>query len=216
MKSKLLLLILLIIVGGCSNSSNEKEEETKKEEVINVSVKDLSGPVIQVDKDKFELTIGDNFKLENHIIVMDNADGKLNYEIKGSYDISKVGDYEVTIHAKDSAGNASNKKVAVIVKEKEKELKEEVDTNKGITNSSNASQSGGSSSKQQPSRSEQPSNKQFLLSNGYTMSGGANPADNACALYIANNVTPGWLGQCSTIVDGNGMPIGSETVWSPY
>jgi hypothetical protein len=218
MKLKLLqAMLIVLLVCGCSSSNESDISQPEEEEMISVSVKDLSGPVIRIDRDTFELTVGDSFKLDDHITILDNVDKDLKYELKGNYDTSKEGSYEVTVHAKDKAGNASNKKITIVVKEKENHP--EPDTGKGqssTSDSGNSSQSSGSNSSQQSSRGEKPVSEQFLLTNGYTMSGGSNPADDACAKSILNNVTPGWLGQCRTIVDSNGIPIGSESVWTPY
>ncbi|MDQ0362542.1 immunoglobulin-like domain-containing protein [Breznakia pachnodae] len=210
-------MLIVLLVCGCSDSDESDTSQTKEEDTISVSVKDLSGPVITTEKDTFELTVGDSFVLDDYIEVIDNVDGKLQYELKGSYDTKKVGTYEITIHAKDKSGNASNKKMTINVKEKEKEKPVESDTSTEQSNSSNNSSYQGSSDNSTQNQSGvKPNGKKFLLEDGYTMSGGSNAADDACLNYILQNVSPGWKGVCRTLTDANGVPTGSEAVWESY
>lgn len=217
MKLKYLqVMLIVLLVCGCSDSDESDASQTI-EDTISVSVKDLSGPVITIEKETFELTVGDDFVLDDYIEVIDNVDGKLQYERKGSYDTKTVGTYEITIHAKDKSGNASNKKVTINVKEEEKEKPVESDTTTEQSNGSNNSSNQGSSGNATQNQSgAKPSGKSFLLADGYTMSGGSNAADDACLNYIQQNVSPGWKGVCRTLTDANGVPTGSEAVWEPY
>lgn len=213
----LLVMTIVLLVCGCSKNNKSDEEVKAEEETISVTVKDLSRPVITIEKETFELMVGDSFALEDHIEVIDNVDGKIKYEVKGSYDTSKVGTYELTIQAKDKAGNASNKKVIVHVKEKAKEVEKET-SKEQVPNTNGSSDQNVNSNQNSPQTQSgaRPNGKQFLLADGYTMSGGSNAADDACLNYITQQVSPGWKGVCRTVVDTNGVPIGSEAVWEPY
>ncbi len=79
-------------------------------------VKDKTEPVITA-KD-VNINKDTSYSLEKNIKCVDEVDGEVKCNIKGDYDTSKVGEYKVTIMAKDEAGNESRKEITIKVKEK--------------------------------------------------------------------------------------------------
>lgn len=206
MKNKILLIFLIFLLVGCSNEV-EKEKKEKKINEISITVKDLTPPTIKLKQEEVSLEIGDTFSLSDYLIeVYDNFDKKIDYKVSGSADTSKAGTYSIKISAKDSAGNASNKKIVVIVKGKETVKVETGNNNKNDFNSN--SQNSNTDSyfpTPPPMYSKHPfSGKQYLFSAGY---------DNISASQACSNdllSVPNAPGSCSAIYDANGEPIGVQ------
>ena len=83
--------------------------EVSKEETLKVKVVDTQAPEITLVKDTVELTVGDEFDpLANVASVKDKADGEMDkatVEVDNPVDMTKPGEYAVTITAKDISGN---------------------------------------------------------------------------------------------------------------
>ena len=111
--------------------TNEDEKETSKE--VTLTVKDTKAPVIELKKDKVEITAGDKFDMKSNIkSVKDPVDGdvkyndakdlsKDGYNITGKIDTTKAGTYKLKVTAFDKNGNKAEKEYSVVVKEKPKE-----------------------------------------------------------------------------------------------
>ena len=99
---------------------------------VKITVKDTKKPEIVLKKDKVTIAAGDKLDLKDNVkSVKDPVDGALKYsgkEIKksgyyidkGKLNTKKAGTYEVIVKAFDVNGNKTEKKIKVIVKEKEK------------------------------------------------------------------------------------------------
>ena len=140
--------------------TNEDEKETSKE--VTLTVKDTKAPVIELKKDKVEITAGDKFDMKSNIkSVKDPVDGdvkyndakdlsKDGYNITGKIDTTKAGTYKLKVTAFDKNGNKAEKEYSVVVKEKPKEeTSSNTQTNnykKPTTNQSTSSSSNSSPS----------------------------------------------------------------------
>ena len=111
--------------------TNKDGKETTKE--ITISVKDTQFPVIQLKKEKVEITTGDKFDAKTNVkSIKDPVDGDIKfsdqkdlskdgYSISGKVDTGKTGTYKLKVTAFDKNGNKAEKEYSVIVKEKPKE-----------------------------------------------------------------------------------------------
>lgn len=203
MKNKIIFIFFIFLLVGCSTESASKQTKEKENE-ISINIKDLTAPTIQLKQEEVSLEIGDTFSLSDYLIkVYDNYDPKIKYKTTGSVDTSLAGTYTIKITAKDTAGNASNKKIVVTVKEKEKDpVMEETNHSSNNKSSSSNSQSSNSASTQ-PSYSKHPySGRQYLFSAGYDNIS----ASQACSSDLLS--IPNTSGSCSALYDSNGEPIG--------
>ena len=82
-----------------------------------VKVVDSKSPIIEIDKDEVYVYVGSDYNPKDNITrVYDEIDGDIDYEITGDIDLSKAGEYEVVVKAKDRNGLESNKAFKVIVR----------------------------------------------------------------------------------------------------
>ena len=146
-------------------------DDTCKEFPQKLEIKDTKSPVIELKKEKVEITEGDKFDpVSNIASVKDVVDGdikksddkkltKNGYLIDSSVDTKKAGSYKVKIIAYDVNGNKTGKEYAVTVKEKPKEAKPNQTQQQPQTNYTppTTSQNQGST---KPSASNKPSNNQ--------------------------------------------------------
>ena len=147
-------------------------DDTCKEFPQKLEIKDTKSPVIELKKEKVEITEGDKFDpLSNIASVKDVIDGdikksddkkltKNGYLIDSNVDTKKAGSYKVKIIAYDVNGNKTEKEYAVTVKEKPEEAKpNQTQQQKPQTNYTppTTSQNQGSTN---PSTSSKPSNNQ--------------------------------------------------------
>ncbi len=110
-------------------------DDTCKEFPQKLEIKDTKNPVIELKKEKVEITEGDKFDpVSNIASVKDVIDGdikksddkkltKNGYLIDSNVDTKKAGSYKVKIIAYDVNGNKTEKEYAVTVKEKPEEQK---------------------------------------------------------------------------------------------
>ena len=147
-------------------------DDTCKEFPQKLEIKDTISPVIELKKEKVEITEGDKFDpVSNIASVKDVIDGdikksddkkltKNGYLIDSNVDTKKSGSYKVKIIAYDVNGNKTEKEYAVTVKEKPEEAKpNQTQQQKPQTNYTppTTSQNQGST---KPSASNKPSNNQ--------------------------------------------------------
>ena len=148
-------------------------DDTCKEFSQKLEIKDTKSPVIELKKEKAEITEGDKFDpVSNIASVKDVIDGdikksddkkltKNGYLIDSNVDTKKAGSYKVKIIAYDVNGNKTEKEYAVTVKEKPEEAKpnQTQQQQKPQTNYTppTTSQTQGST---KPSASNKPSNNQ--------------------------------------------------------
>ena len=110
-------------------------DDTCKEFSQKLEIKDTKSPVIELKKEKVEITEGDKFDpVSNIASVKDVIDGEIKksddkkltkngYLIDSIVDSKKAGNYKVKIIAYDVNGNKTEKEYAVTVKEKPEEPK---------------------------------------------------------------------------------------------
>ena len=148
-------------------------DDTCKEFSQKLEIKDTKSPVIELKKEKAEITEGDKFDpVSNIASVKDVIDGEIKksddkkltkngYLIDSNVDSKKAGSYKVKIIAYDVNGNKTEKEYAVTVKEKPEEPKpnQTQQQQKPQTNYTppTTSQNQGST---KPSASNKPSNNQ--------------------------------------------------------
>ena len=146
-------------------------DDTCKEFPQKLEIKDTKSPVIELKKEKVEITEGDKFDpVSNIASVKDVIDGdikksddkkltKNGYLIDSNVDTKKAGSYKVKIIAYDVNGNKTEKEYAVTVKEKPEETKPNQTQQKPQTNYTppTTSQNQGST---KPSTSSKPSDNQ--------------------------------------------------------
>ncbi len=149
-------------------------DDTCKEFSQKLEIKDTKSPVIELKKEKAEITEGDKFDpVSNIASVKDVIDGdikksddkkltKNGYIITSNVNAKKAGSYKVKIIAYDVNGNKTEKEYAVTVKEKPEEPKpsqNQTQQQKPQTNYTppTTSQNQGSA---KPSTSSKPSNNQ--------------------------------------------------------
>lgn len=91
----------------------------KQEEIFKVIIKDTKAPIFTKYEDKISLIQdSEDVDLTKYFIAEDLSDVILSVE--GSFDISKVGEYNLKMIATDKSGNKTKKDFIVEVKEKEK------------------------------------------------------------------------------------------------
>lgn len=148
-------------------------DDTCKEFSQKLEIKDTKSPVIELKKEKVEITEGDKFDpVSNIASVKDVIDGEIKksddkkltkngYLIDSNVDSKKAGSYKVKIIAYDVNGNKTEKEYAVTVKEKTVKTKQNQthQQQKPQTNYTppTTSQNQGST---KPSTSTKPSNNQ--------------------------------------------------------
>lgn len=118
------------IIIGCSSSLTlselgdyllEYQINEKQTERVTVKVIDDLAPEIKVSQEEYEVEEGNEyFDIANEVSFSDNYDKEFLHSIDHDIDISKPGDYRVSIYARDSSGNETRKSVLVKVVEKEK------------------------------------------------------------------------------------------------
>ena len=86
------------------------------EKTFTINVKDTTVPKILSD-DYYTITKGSTADLTKKIFAVDNICGKLQTKILGTYDVNKVGNYNVIFSAKDDSGNETLKNVTFKVVE---------------------------------------------------------------------------------------------------
>ena len=118
------------IIIGCSSSLTlselgdyllEYQIDERQTEAVTVKVIDDLAPEIKVSQKEYEVEEGNEyFDIANEVSFSDNYDKEFLHSIDHDIDISKPGDYRVSIYARDSSGNETRKSVLVKVVEKEK------------------------------------------------------------------------------------------------
>ena len=86
------------------------------EKTFTINIKDTTAPKILSD-DYYTITKGSTADLTKKIFAVDNICGKLQTKILGTYDVNKVGNYNVIFSAKDDSNNETLKNVTFKVVE---------------------------------------------------------------------------------------------------
>lgn len=85
-----------------------------------LTVVDTVAPVITLEKDKYQIYLGDKFEQPKYS-AKDNYDGDLSDKVtvQGEVDVNKEGNYTLVYSVADSSGNEVSLKQAIVVKKKE-------------------------------------------------------------------------------------------------
>jgi len=85
---------------------------------ITIEIKDVTSPVVVVNN-PYILEVGSDKGLEEAIFCADDYDDIIECNIKGEYDLNRVGKYDLEMIATDKSGNSTNKKFTLnIIKKK--------------------------------------------------------------------------------------------------
>ena len=120
------------VVGEQEVVVEVKKDNIVKEVPLVLNVVDTVAPVINIKEDTVYITEGDSYDVNSNIeSVIDEVDGSISFSdsvdensvfyYNLSYngdEINNVGEHEVTIHAKDKAGNYSSRSYTLVVEEK--------------------------------------------------------------------------------------------------
>lgn len=161
------------IIIGCSSSLTlselgdyllEYQINERQTEGVAVKVIDDLAPEIKVSQKEYEVEEGNEyFDISNEVSFSDNYDKEFLHSVDHDIDISKPGDYRVSIYARDSSGNETRKSVLVKVVEKEKIVETVyIQSGGGNSGSQSGTQSAGAPSSasdtdSQPNTPESPS-----------------------------------------------------------
>ncbi len=179
--------------------TNEDEKETSKE--VTLTVKDTKAPVIELKKDKVEITAGDKFDMKSNIkSVKDPVDGDIEYNdakdlskdgynITGKIDTTKAGTYKLKVTAFDKNGNKAEKEYSVVVKEKPKEETSSNTQTQGNNNKVPTTDQSTSKAPSTPSTNQKPSSpapSKTVCPNGKEPKNPALPCDSVIDWGYAN------------------------------
>ncbi len=173
---------------------------------VHFVITDSIAPDIHIDKSEYQVEEGNEyFNLEKLITVTDKYDKFPAVGYSGEYDLQRLGEYVVTVSAKDKSGNSSSKDIKIVVTEKEVEvIEKEVIVYGGNANSGSSTVNGGGvvHPKNPVGQNSLPP-KTFLFANGYDMNSGF----SACKEYRDNASASG---RCSPLRDTKGITYGYE------
>ncbi|WP_329385449.1 immunoglobulin-like domain-containing protein [Anaerofustis sp. HA2171] len=93
-----------------------KNGESKKEKVeVSFNVVDTTPPDIKTE-DVLSVAYGSEFNIKNLVSVYDNVDERINdIDVSGEVNTKKLGQYKITVTAKDSSKNTAEKEILVSV-----------------------------------------------------------------------------------------------------
>lgn len=90
------------------------KDDELKEYTITVNIIDTISPTIDVEGE-LALSINSSTDIKNLISISDNSGENIIPVIEGDYDVTKIGEYKITIKATDSSNNLSSKEVTLRV-----------------------------------------------------------------------------------------------------
>ncbi len=155
------------IIIGCNSSLTlselgdyllEYQINERQTEAVTVKVIDDLAPEIKVSQEEYEVEEGNEyFDIANEVSFSDNYDKEFLHSIDHDIDISKPGDYRVSIYARDSSGNETRKSVLVKVVEKEKIVETVYIQSGGGNSGSQSGNQGGGTTSSETSTDSKPS-----------------------------------------------------------
>ena len=103
-----------------SVSDNEGDTSYLETTVIveDIAVDTVTNPVITVnnsDSDKLTITAGDTVDLNDYITAVDYLGRAIDVEIKGDYDLTVPGTYNITAVSTDRFGNVTEKEITLVI-----------------------------------------------------------------------------------------------------
>ena len=114
MKKIVLLLIIIIVLGIFIHTIKVPNTNRIESEIVS----DVTPPVLEIEKDKVILAVGNEFN--KNVKATDDVDGDISDKVtvEGNIDTSKEGTYEIKYVAQDSSGNKAEKNQEVEVRKK--------------------------------------------------------------------------------------------------
>ena len=103
-----------------SVSDNEGDTSYLETTVIveDIAVDTITNPVITInnsDSDKLTITAGDTVDLNDYITAVDYLGRAIDVEIKGDYDLTVPGTYNITAVSTDRFGNVTEKEITLVI-----------------------------------------------------------------------------------------------------
>lgn len=115
---KLIFIVLLIIVAIIFLKNRKNGETNVNDKVVgaNSGTTDTTAPELTLNEEKTVVAVGETYRVK--ATANDDVDGDITSKIEVlGLDTSKEGEYDVTISISDNAGNKTEKKQKVIVRE---------------------------------------------------------------------------------------------------
>ncbi len=111
--------------------TDENDKEIRTQE-FDIEVIDTTKPTINVDN-PIEVVENEYESIEELYSVLDNTIDEVQSEVRGDYDLSKAGEYDINIVATDKSGNKSQKETKLIVSTKNESVSDESVTENDIS-----------------------------------------------------------------------------------
>lgn len=208
-KGMIFLFLPFLFISGCQDKKEQLNAKTKSSYSVTLiaKVKDLSAPVIKCSSN-INIHIGEKLNWDERIRIEDNLDQSPTYKIEGKVNIEQIGEYPVTIVAKDDSGNINIKKITIFVSKKEetiKDSKNEIDEMPNKTKIPNAGTNNQSSITPKPATPLE--NKFFPFREGVSRDVVYQECMNYIATQLANS---SGIGYCIVVDDNNGIHIGYQ------
>lgn len=203
------LLILIFLLFGCHSVTPANVDQNIPIEFV-VKIIDKTPPVITLLNDHLEYIEGeqDEIDFDEIIIINDNMDHNLQYQIIGEYDLSVVGNYEITIYVEDTSGNSAEKKLLIDIKEKKVEEIPQYESPSNSENNQTTHHENPAFTPSSPSSIPEP--EYFMFKNGYTM----DTAYEACVFKRDQMMSDGKVngGTCTPIME-EGIYTGYQLIY---
>lgn len=184
---------------------------------IKLKIVDTTAPQIECEEEYIVGKDNEYFDLERLITISDNYydSDEIDLFFNGGYDITKVGEYDVEIIAKDKKENQAKKKVKIIVKDDSVniptyETNHSESTTTNDNNQPNISNTPSSDSQNHQTSSYIPSNKSFLIDNYDSFESCMQAARN----YVDECFNQGFIGKADvTVITQDGIDIGYQVIF---
>ena len=203
------LLILIFLLSGCHTVTPSNVDQNMPVDFV-LNIIDKTPPVITLTNDHLEYIEGEQNQIDfdELIIINDNMDHNLQYQISGEYDLNVAGSYEITIYVEDTSGNSAEKKLFIDIKEKKNE---EIPQSERPSNSENNQTTLPENPSFTPSSpSTIPETEYFMFKNGYTM----DTAYEACVFKRDQMMSAGKAngGTCTPVME-EGIYTGYQLIY---
>ena len=118
---KIRLLILVILLLGCSIKENSSLSLKENKSEFYVEIRDLTAPSFIFKQAKLEVVEGElkKFDIKKYVSGVDNIDNNIKILVKGDYDLTKAGKYQLDLSSEDLQGNTCTGSFEIIVSKKE-------------------------------------------------------------------------------------------------
>lgn len=190
-------------------------KKVASEKIVNVTIKDTTNPKI-TPPEKIEILVGSKLNIKSYSYLFQVEDFSKTSDI--DFDTSQInteviGEYKLIASVKDSYGNEAQCEVPVFVINDPYEEEpiteptvEEETQNVPVSNNKPAVPQNQNTSKETTTKNKEYKNKDFLFSDGYTMS----TVSDAAYKYLKES---GRSGECVPLKDDEGIYIGMRVVF---